>query len=156
MNPHLDVRQGLSVKNKPLPAPHGVVDVEVLHAQDVLVNIERVQVPVQHEFSTAVPEQLCDLPYHGAQGLHRALLAGHVSYSLGDSRAQAVCGVGQLVVLVGRREELLQLLEGLVVRQPLAVPKTRPETAAREDGLEQTRGGHGEVPLQSGSDWFCP
>ena len=76
--------------------------------------------------SIDILEQRYDLPYHGPKGLHRPLLAGHVSYGLGNGRAQAVRSVRQLVIFVARREELLQLFQGLVVRQPLALSETRP------------------------------
>ena len=39
------MRKSLAIKHETLALLHWIIDVEVLHAQDVLVNIERVEVP---------------------------------------------------------------------------------------------------------------
>lgn len=44
---YFDVSKSLTVKDKPLPSLHRIVHVEVLHAQDFLVDVERMQVPVE-------------------------------------------------------------------------------------------------------------
>ena len=46
MAAHLDMRESLAIEYKTLTALHGIIYVEILHAQDVLVDVEGVQVPV--------------------------------------------------------------------------------------------------------------
>ena len=43
----LQVRQGLPIQHKSLPTLHRVVHIEVLHAQDILVDVQLAQIPVQ-------------------------------------------------------------------------------------------------------------
>ena len=43
----LQMRQRLPVQHKPLPALHRVVHIEVLHAQNILVDVQLAQIPVQ-------------------------------------------------------------------------------------------------------------
>ncbi len=42
---NLHMRQSLPVQNESLASLHRIVDVEVLHAQDVFVDVERAEVP---------------------------------------------------------------------------------------------------------------
>ena len=55
--------------------------------------------------------------------------------------------VGHLVVVILRRVPLLQLLDGLLVLQPLALAQAGPETVARKNGLQQSSSRNREVPL---------
>ena len=66
--PHyLYMRQCLTVKYKTLTSLHGVIHVEVLHAQYVLVNIECVQVPAMNSSNDQEYwKRRCNPPDHGA------------------------------------------------------------------------------------------
>lgn len=51
------------------------------------------------------------------------------------------------VIILGRRIQLLELLDRLLVTETFTVAETRPETAARQDPFEKTCRRNGEVAL---------
>ena len=60
---NLQVRQGLPIKYKSLSFLHRIVDIEILHAQNVFINVQLAQVP-RSRFDTELLVAMANPPYH--------------------------------------------------------------------------------------------
>lgn len=116
--------ESLSIKYQPHPLPDRIVDVEVLHTQDIFIDIE-----------------LAEVPYDRAQRLHGELVAFH----LADWGRNTVWKqrVGRIVLVHGnilagsRWVNSFELLESFLVFQPFDGTERGPQAVGREHGLQQ-------------------
>jgi hypothetical protein len=75
--------KSLTVKNEPLTSLHWVIYVEVLHTEDILVNIELAQIPgLSLAANIRWGHHNRDLPNHRAKGFHGITVMDHVSDGL--------------------------------------------------------------------------
>ena len=131
------MRQGLSIQHESLASLHRIVDVKVLHAQDILVDVEGMQVPINvisHEVNL---RRASDGPYHGTQGFDGSFVREHVANGFGNGIAEAMRVIGHLVIVILLRVQLLELFDRRLVFEALAFTQTRPQTVTRENSLEE-------------------
>lgn len=56
--PYLDMRQSLTIQNQTFTLLHGIIDVEVLHTEDILVDVQLAKIPARiHEHAKSRANQ---------------------------------------------------------------------------------------------------
>lgn len=124
---NLDMSQSLPVKYETFTLFHGIINIEVLHAQNFLVDIQLSKIPS----SASRPPNHCttkrSAPNHSSQRFHGTLAAYHVPDTLWHRLTQYLVILIHAVMFVSGIQ-FFQFLKGLIKSKAFALAQAGPET----------------------------
>lgn len=116
--------QGLTIQNESLAPLHRIIDVEVLHTQNIFIDVKLTKIPVVIQKVSILEFLLLEcnyLPDHRTQRLNGRLAGQHVSDCIRNTRPLL-----HYIILI--RIKLLELIETFLVPETLALAKSSPKT----------------------------